>query len=322
VRRVCGIVSIATGGYPDIKRFTRPRRVILRKKHLMSTTLRLVGHVGRLAKSLGVAGYQTALFWSTERERRIEHCFSSAHIHLDDAYRLSRLLHRGYRDEENVKAIIPAIKSNTMVGYEGIATLFDQARYCDERRLDGAFVELGTWKGGCLGAMALANLAFSTERRNLHGFDSFQGIPMPRADKDDLSWAQSEFNLSVEECDGALQPANQLQAAREDVENLFSAIGYPRERLFLHAGWFQDTVPRDAPTLGPIAILRIDGDLYDSYVVALDHLWNNVVTGGFVIFDDWILKGCRDAVSEFLDRQGIRPYLAHVDDSIRYLQKT
>ncbi len=47
-----------------------------------------------------------------------------------------------------------------MVGYEGVATLIDQARYCEEENIPGAFVEIGTHKGGCLGAMAHANLVF------------------------------------------------------------------------------------------------------------------------------------------------------------------
>jgi O-methyltransferase len=286
----------------------------------MSSLSRAPEHIATLTKNAGLACYRLLLDWAMSHhpDRR----FSSAVIHLKDAEKFSRQLNRGYRDEEVLKRITKKISPNTMASYDGVATLIDQARYCEERRIGGAFVELGTWKGGCLGAMALANLTFSTSRRMLHGFDSFQGLPMPRADKDDMQWATNTFRLDESECDGSLRPAKALdEASPSDVERLLSEIGYSAAHFRLHRGWFQDTIPAEAGAIPEIAILRIDGDLYDSYLVALSHLWDKVVPGGFVIFDDWALKGCRDAVNDFFDRRSMRPYLCHVDYSVRYLQK-
>jgi hypothetical protein len=280
-----------------------------------------LGHMGLLTKRLGVVCYQSIMAWSDERYQHPDHCFSSEYIHLRDVQKHAKHLRRGFRDEELIKSFVDRVKMNTMGSYDGLATLVDQARFCEEEGIEGAFVELGTWKGGCLGIMAQANLKFSNTRRELHGFDSFQGIPMPRADKDDMTWATSEFRLSTSQCDGSLQPAHALEASKSEVEALLSTLGYPAVHVHLHAGWFQDTVPQDGAKIGPIAILRIDGDLYDSYMIALDHFWDNVVPGGFVIFDDWILKGCREAVGDFFARRGIRAYLCHVDHSVRYMQK-
>lgn len=66
-----------------------------------------------------------------------------------------------------------------------------------------------------------------------------------------------------------------------------------------------------------VSILRLDGDLYDSYKVALRHLYPKVVQGGFVIIDDWCFEGCRSAVKEYFDQQDIHPYLWAMDVTTR-----
>ena len=89
-----------------------------------------------------------------------DHVFSSRYIALWDAAKFSDVLQRGYRDEHILKAMAQKVSPYTMVGYEGVATLIDQARYCEEENIPGEFVEIGTHKGGCLGAMAHADLVF------------------------------------------------------------------------------------------------------------------------------------------------------------------
>lgn len=297
-------------------------------------------HAGRLAKAYAVLTYESLYGWAV-RDRHIDR---SAHVQalqaetddvkrtrdelltygritLPTAARFADKLSSGYRDEHILKAMAQKVAAYTMVSYQGIATLIDQVRYIEEQNIPGAFVEIGTCKGGCLGAMAHANQVFGKSRRVVHGFDSFEGIPKPRADKDDMGWALDEMRLRLEDCDGSLRPANVLVAAQSDVEELFATIDYPREHLHLHVGWFQNTVPPVASTIGPIAILRLDGDLYDSYITPLEHLWDLVVPGGFVVIDDWVLKGCRDAVNDFFNKRAIRPYLHHVDYSVRIVQR-
>src|SRR5262249_61300972 len=65
-------------------------------------------------------------------------------------------------------------------------------------------------------------------------------------------------------------------------------------------GWFEETLPAFRSRLGPIAILRIDGDWYASVRCCLDNLFDQVVEGGLVIIDDYYAyEGCRLAVHEF-----------------------
>jgi O-methyltransferase len=74
-------------------------------------------------------------------------------------------------------------------------------------------------------------------------------------------------------------------------------------QLVYHKGWFQNTLPTDAPQLFDrgIALLRLDGDLYESTKVCLRYLHPLVAEGGYVIVDDYALTGCRKAVTEYGD---------------------
>lgn len=282
----------------------------------------------RLAKAYGRLAYNSLYDWADGRNQRRslqrrallpEQRFASDYITLQAAIENVEYLRCNFRDERLMIEFARKIVGTTMVSYQAIATLADQVRYCEERGIAGDYVELGVWKGGCLAVMALANMAFGSERRMIHGFDSFQGIPLPRRDKDDMVWAREAMKLTDEQCDGRLVAAEQLIGPKADVEQTLAGTGYPRDRVRLHEGWFQDTVP--IADMDKIAVLRLDGDLYDSYVVALDHLYDKVQPGGFVIFDDWILEGCRRAVTEFFERRNISPYLCQVDESVRYFQK-
>ena len=89
--------------------------------------------------------------------------------------------------------------------------------------------------------------------------------------------------------------------------------------MHTHQGWFQDTVPRDAAAVGPIALLRLDGDWYDSTKVCLEGLYPSVVKYGSIVVDDYgHFEGCRKAVDEFVADLGYPVMLHHVDYSGRY----
>jgi O-methyltransferase len=231
-------------------------------------------------------------------------------------------LYRGYDDELQSKLWIQAVSPWTMVTYDGLVSLAEQVRYCEDAGIEGDFVETGTHRGGALGLMALANLKYGKSRRTLHGFDSFEGIPWPDSKKDDLFWIQDALKLDLDECNGQKQAANRVVGTRDEFDLLFNTVvRYSKEHLKVHQGWFQDTVPVAAKDIDKIAILRLDGDLYDSTKVCLDHLFPKVVDGGFVVIDDWCLKGARTAVEDYLSDHNLRPFINLADGAVRYFIK-
>lgn len=235
--------------------------------------------------------------------------------------RIGRSLpYHGYDLEPEAREAIAKIADHTMVSFEKLVPLYQQAVYCEQVGLPGAFVECGVWKAGCVGIMAQANLTYGKERRELHLFDSFEGIPEPDAAVDGA--AAIEFAKQAGGgTGGALKPlADQYGGVGTlDVcqKLINGTLGYPKEHTHYHVGWFQDTVP--IADTGPIAILRLDGDWYASTKVCLEHLYDRVVPGGFVILDDYkAYEGCELAVREFTEARGIRPYLHHLDRWGRY----
>lgn len=221
---------------------------------------------------------------------------------------------------------IQVVHQHTMLPYSRLYSLYDQAAYCEAAGIAGSFVECGTWKGGAVGLMALANLAYGKVPRHLHLFDSFESIPEPDEAVDGAK-AVNQARAAGAGTLGRLVPLTNfyespgaLQSNRDLLENI---IGYAPDYLHYHKGWFQDTLPRDAGEVGEIAILRLDGDWYASTRVCLEHLYHRVVSGGFVIIDDYgCYEGCKKAVDEFMDREGIRSYLHRIDNEGRYLIKS
>jgi O-methyltransferase len=222
----------------------------------------------------------------------------------------------GVDDEAAIKAAVRRVRGNTMTSFERLATLWQQVRYLDRYGIGGALVECGTWRGGSVGMMALAHLATDpSASRRIHLFDSFEGLPEPTA-KDGTKAARYARGRAT----GALDTIDACTAPLEDNRALLEgSIGYPNELLTYHQGWFQQTVPAAAPSLGPIALLRLDGDWYESTVVCLQQLYVLVPPGGVVVIDDYgHWEGARRAVDEFVAAVHEPILLSHIDYTGRY----
>lgn len=232
------------------------------------------------------------------------------------------LLECGYDQEEFWKSRIEPLLPYTMVTYAGLMSLVAIVRHLQTEKIPGDFVEAGTWRGGASALMARAVLEFSGPSRHLHLFDSFVGIPEPDRRHDSINWIMDEMKLPAEEAQGRLRSIGALTAPRKDLEHiLFEACRYPRDRVSIHEGWFQDTVPNAASAIGRIALLRLDGDLYASTKVCLETLYDQLSPGGFLVIDDWYLSGARKAVEEFLATRTPRPFGCHADATVRYFIK-
>lgn len=232
----------------------------------------------------------------------------------------SLLARFGFDEEEAIKRAVGQVRGNTMMSFERLASLWQQVRYLDRYGIEGAFVECGVWRGGAVGMMALAHRqAPGSPRRHLHLFDSFEGLPEPRADVD----GREAADYARQQAGGQLRPIRECVGPLDDNRQLLERdLGYPASLLHYHVGWFEKTVPADADGLGPIALLRLDGDWYESTKICLDHLCARVVRGGVIIIDDYgHWEGCKRAVDEFLAASGEPALLGHIDYTARYWVK-
>lgn len=159
--------------------------------------------------------------------------------------------------------------------------------------LDGAIVECGIAAGSNFAQMIKASIDSGIDRA-YWGYDSFEGIPYGIA----LDEQQPGIGAMDATKYGVLQSTGITAHNISGVIQNLEKWGVNNERVKLVKGWFQDTLPNYKPD--KIAVLRLDGDLYESTKVCLEHLYSKVQKGGLIIIDDYELAGCKKAVDDFI----------------------
>jgi hypothetical protein len=156
------------------------------------------------------------------------------------------------------------------------------------------------------------------QTRDVHLFDSFEGLPEP-TEKDGVQAKE----YSGGRASGALKSVNQCKAGLEEVRAfLLGGLKFDPARTHFHVGWFQNTLPAIAPKLGPLALLRLDGDWYESTRLCLEHLYPLLSSGGVVILDDYnSWTGCKQATDEFRNLSGIQAPMKLMDPFATYWTK-
>ncbi|MBL9148828.1 MAG: class I SAM-dependent methyltransferase [Phycisphaerae bacterium] len=222
---------------------------------------------------------------------------------------------RTYDGQTDALPILRTVAPYTMTNLERLMSLYQVCRYVERRGIPGDLVECGVWRGGSSGVMAAVNLSYGKKPRDLWLYDSFEGIPAPLA----IDGVAAKNYVGGKD-DGSLQTTNCLVAEESYVLELLGKLRFPRDRTHVVKGWFQNTVPVTQPK--QIAILRLDGDWYESTKVCLDHLYPLVAKGGAIVIDDYgDWEGCKKAVDEYLASIGFDPMLHHADRTCRYFFK-
>ncbi len=187
------------------------------------------------------------------------------------------------------------VRPYTMTSPERIAAVCDAVRYVCAAGVPGAYVECGVWRGGSSMAAALGFQAAGEATRELHLFDTFEGMSEPSEhDRRAADGAPAQALL------GASDALDKIwcKAGVEDVAANMASTGYPTERVHLHRGKVEDTLPAAAPAA--IAVLRLDTDWYESTRHELEHLYPRLRPGGVLIIDDYgYWAGARKAVDEY-----------------------
>jgi hypothetical protein len=196
------------------------------------------------------------------------------------------------------------IHTDTMCSVARLSGLYRAMRHVVKEDIAGDIVECGCARGGSAALMALT-LRQLGSRRKLWLFDTFEGLPAPSSDDPDFEIA----DLFTGTCVGTLG----------EVRGLFERLKVAEDVNFVK-GLFQTTLP--VTPIARIAVLHIDGDWYESVKICLDLLFDKVVPGGLIQFDDYgFWQGARKAVDEFLQLRGIRSRLQRLDYSGRFLIK-
>jgi len=216
-------------------------------------------------------------------------------------------------------------KAHTMIGLHRLNNLHCLAKRVLEEGIEGDFLEAGVWRGGATIFMRGLLKAYAVKDRVVWVADSFCGFP-PSDKTSSRSYTSAELRTVTNgieagnpEWEAALETLR-AGTTREDVEMNFERYGLLDDQVRFLPGFFSDTLP-SAP-VKKLAILRADGDLYDSTYQILDNLYPRVSPGGYVIIDDYhSFTECRQAVHDYLSAARRNVQLENIDADAVFWQK-
>jgi hypothetical protein len=205
--------------------------------------------------------------------------------------------------DPEMRTIIAKVQPRTMTGVPKLQPLVQAVRYLHRHQVPGEVVECGVWRGGSMQAIAYTLLALGDTSRHLHLFDTFEGMPPPTEEdtrvRPDGRRVRAADSLAAQPRGAKVWAV----AGIDDVREGMAETGYPADRVHLHPGLVEDTVPEQAPDT--IALLRLDTDWYSSTKHELEHLYTRLSPGGVLILDDYSdWEGARKATDDWLEATG------------------
>ena len=198
--------------------------------------------------------------------------------------------------------------AHTMVGRKRL----DNLQQCVETALaegvPGDLIETGVWRGGCTVLMRAILKAHGDTTRTVWVADSFEGLPKPDAERFPADRGDTHHEVDF------------LRVSEDDVRETFRRYGLLDAQVRFLKGWVRDTLPH-AP-IERLAVLRLDGDMYESTIDALDALYPRLSPRGFVIVDDYgAIPACRQATDDYRRGHAIDAPMAQVDWTGVYWRK-
>lgn len=174
--------------------------------------------------------------------------------------------------------------------------VFDLAQRCE--KIAGDYVECGIAMGSGIAIMKLA-----APKKTVWGYDSFQGIHLAGPNDDE----QPGIGAITHDVNGELLVSSGITVhTREQVNTiLFDYLKFKEDDFILVEGWVQDTLPKMKPK--KIAFLRLDMDLHDPTLFALEQLWPKLSKGGCLLVDDGNLSGVVRACEKYFKSIGYSP---------------
>jgi O-methyltransferase len=176
------------------------------------------------------------------------------------------------------------------------------------RHVEGCVVECGVWRGGMIAGMA--DVLGPT--RDYVLCDSFKGLPAAKSIDGSaaLAWQADKTGPNYHD---------NCAATRADAEEVMRMSKASPTRVHFVQGWFDRTLP-DFKAPGPIALLRLDGDWYESTMSCLQHLYKQMARDGLVIIDDYYTwDGCARAVHDYLSREQLSLRIRQWENHVCYL---
>jgi hypothetical protein len=203
----------------------------------------------------------------------------------------------GYKDDFREQGWDWPSKAPSMIGAKRMDNVRSECERVLQAGVPGDFMETGVWRGGACIMMRAVLRAYGVTDRRVIAADSFAGFPAPAAEAD------AGFQFHGNEA---------FAVPLEEVKGAFARYGLLDAQVVFLEGLFRDTLP-GAP-VERLAVLRLDGDMYESTMDGLVNLYSKLSPGGTLIADDYYLfEAHRRAVDEFRAAHGITDPIVQID---------
>jgi O-methyltransferase len=188
----------------------------------------------------------------------------------------------------------------SMIGARRMNNVRSECERVLKAGVPGDFMETGVWRGGACIMMRAVLRAYGIANRRVIAADSFAGFPAPSEGVE----ADASFHL---------HNYADFAVPLKDVKWAFERYGLLDDQVVFLEGLFKDTLP--AAPVKSLAVLRLDGDMYESTKDGLVNLYHRLSAGGTLIADDYFLFECqRKAVDEYRAEHGIADPIVQIDD--------
>jgi len=248
----------------------------------------------------------------------ILHRFDQNYSPVNKEIRENILSERGNIDDyfpsdftDNERKNVEYVRKSTMTSQERLVVLSRAIDYLVKNNIEGDIVECGVWRGGSMMLIAQRLIQLKDLTRNLYLFDTFEGMSAPG--QEDISAIDSNSAKDLLDQSDRLKGDNVwCYSSLDEVKSNLQKTGYSSDRLRFIKGKVEDTLPE--PSIGNIALLRLDTDWYESTKHELETLYDKLVPGGVLIIDDYgHWTGSKKAVDEFIDNRRIPIFLNRID---------
>lgn len=214
---------------------------------------------------------------------------------------------QNYSRNSRHKRIYQKYQNFTMVPFENFVANLELCEKFKDRK--GCVVECGVWRGG----MSASMTEVLGSSRTYYLFDSFEGLP-------DAKEIDGKAALEWQKDKNALNYFNNCTAEIEFARKAMSLS--KADKVEIVKGWFNETLP-SAKINEPIAVLRLDGDWYDSTMDCMENLYPKVVEGGLILMDDYYFwDGFSKAIHDYLSKNKLPVRINQWNNSnLYYIQK-
>jgi len=201
-------------------------------------------------------------------------------------------------------------RAESMIGLRRMTNIQECIEQIIADDVPGDLIETGVWRGGACIFMKANLRAWGDATRKVWLADSFEGLPKPNA---------------------ALYPADEgdrlheqtgLAVGADQVRHNFERYGLLDDRVEFLVGWFKDTLPT-AP-VERLSLMRLDGDMYESTIQAIEPLYPRLSPGGYCIIDDFGSHASQagQAVHDYRAKHGITDEIVRIDEFGAFWRKS